>query len=149
MFCLSDSSKQFRLQYVQRILSSTARSESLDKPSSLVCRIRNKGSDIEGLFLTQLDPKEVYHNYILWVYQRSSSRNDGSFHWFLTCLTAARKASSNSTLDSSTTVYMKMPGALPSCPAWFTRFFGTSLGTFSSEEESIFKRKADNKCIEK
>lgn len=62
---------------------------------------------------------------------------------------AARKASSNFILGSSTAIYMKVPGMFPSCPAWFTGFFGTFLGTFSSEEEDIFKRQADNKCIEK
>lgn len=38
-----------------------------------------------------------------------------------------------------------MPGAFPSCSAWFIGFFffGTFLRTCSSEEEGIFEKKAE------
>lgn len=150
MSFLPDFSEWLLLQDVQNILLSTASSESLEEPSSLVCRIGNKGSDIEGLFLTQLDIKEASPQlYFTSVPEKLLQGMMGVFTDFnMFLLMAARKASSNSTLDSFTAMYMKMPRAFPSCLACFIRFFGTFLGTFSSQEEGILKRKADNKWEE-
>lgn len=105
-------------------LSYTASSESLEKPSSLLCRIRNKGSDMEGLFLTQLDTKKALSQlYFMSISEKLLQGMMGVFTDFNMFLLLAARKTSYSTLGSSTAKDMNMPGAFPSCPAWSIGFF--------------------------